>query len=456
MRRLRTCVTLTAVLACSSIAAGADVVLDWNAIAVSTVAGQTPWAQPRFLAITQLAVFEAINSITGEYQPYLGTVVAPAGASADAAAVAAAYHVLKNYFPLAPDLDSSYRTSLAGIPDGPAKVAGIATGQAAAAQMIALRVGDGSSPPQFSLPASTEPGVWQLTPSCPPAGGVAFQWQNMTPFGVPSVPGSQEWIAQFAPGPPPALTSRRYARDYNEVKTVGSASSDLTERPQDRADVARFYAASSPSFVFNLAARQVAASEGGSAAKTARALALLNMATNDSLVASFWVKYHYRFWRPETAIFEGGFDGNARTEADATFRPYIVTPCFPSYPSNHGSGSNGAAEILRRIYGGGHDITMINPAVPGLTFHYTTFNQITDDISDARIYGGIHFRFDQEAGADLGRDIGRYIHKHNLRRVKQADHDEQPAQALSLISHHGRLLDGDWDDDQGSGGLHRH
>ena len=178
-------------------------------------------------------------------------------------------------------------------------------------------------------------------------------------------------------------------------------------------------------FVFNLAARQVAAAEGSSLSENARALALLNMASNDSLVASFWTKYHYKLWRPETAIFEGNLDGNAKTDADITYVPYILTPCFPSYPSNHGSGSNSAAEILRRVYGaGGHAITMANPAVPGVTFHYTRFNQITDDISDARIYGGIHFRFDQEAGADLGRDIGTYVYKHNLRRAKHSDHDD--------------------------------
>ena len=292
--------------------------------------------------------------------------------------------------------------------------------------MIALRAGDGSSPPQFAAPASIDPGVWQLTPSCPAAGGIAFQWQNIMPFGVPSAPGSQAWIAQFDPGPPPALTSERYTRDYDEVKRVGSASSDLAARPQDRADVARFYAVSSPSFVFNLAARQVAAAEGSSLAKNARALALLNMATSDSLVASFWTKYHYNFWRPETAIFEGNLDGNAQTDADATFVPYILTPCFPSYPSNHGSASNSAAEILRRAYGaGGHAITMANPAVPGVAFQYTTFKQITDDISDARVYGGIHFRFDQDAGADLGRQIGAYVYEHNLRRAKQSDRDNE-------------------------------
>lgn len=427
MSRLRTSVTLVALLVCSPMAARADVVLDWNAIAVSTLIsqGQTPYAQARVMAMTQLAVFEAVNAITGDYKPYLGTVVAPAGASARAAAVAAAYHVLKNYFPLAPNLDSAYAASLAAIPDGSAKSGGVATGQAAAAQMIAERLNDGSSPLQFYLPESIDPGVWQLTPSCPAAGGVYFNWQNVTPFGVPSVPGSQAWIARFAPGAPPALTSKRYARDYNEVKRVGSTSSDLTERPQDRADVARFYAASSPSFVFNLAARQVAAAEGGTLSKNARALALLNMASTDSLVASFWSKYHYKFWRPETAIVEGNFDGNAKTDPDLTFVPFILTPCFPSYPSNHASASNSAAEILKRVYGAGrHAITMANPAVPGLAFHYTRFNQITDDIDDARVYGGIHFRFDQDAGAELGRDVATYVYKHNLRRAKHSDDDE--------------------------------
>src|SRR5262249_8306320 len=146
--------------------------------------------------------------------------------------------------------------------------------------------------------------------------------------------------------------------------------------------------------------------------------------------------YRYTFWRPETAIFEGDLDGNAKTESDPTFVPYIVTPCFPSYPSNHGSGSNGATEILRRIYGaGGHAITMENPALPGLSFHYTRFSQIADDISDARIYGGIHYRFDQEAGADLGRAIGAYVYKHNLRRAKHSSGDEDNDDDGSSRSH---------------------
>ena len=427
MARTRSWVTLVALLVCSPIAARADVVLDWNAIAVSTFIGQgqSPFSQARFMAITQLAVFEAVNAITGDYEPYLGTVVAPAGASTDAAAIAAAYAVLKHYFPLATNLDAAYAASLVTIPDGSAKSGGIATGQAAAAQMIAARLNDGSSPPQFYVPTSTDPGVWQLTPACPAAGGVFFQWQEVTPLGVPSEPSSPAWIKPFAPGPPPALTSTRYARDYNELKRVGSVNSDLTERPQDRADVARFYAAASPTFVFNLTARQVATAEGSSLPENARVFALLNMATNDSLVAAFWMKYHYTLWRPETAIVEGDRDGNPRTDADPSYVPYIVTPCFPSYPSNHGSAGNSAAEILRRAFGEGHhDITMTVPTVPGVTLHYTRFNQITDDISDARIFGGIHFRFDQEAGADLGRDIGAYIYRHNLRRAKHSEDEK--------------------------------
>ena len=245
--RLTTFVALIAVLAWSPINAKADAVLDWDLIAVNTLTTQSPFAQARYMAITQLAVFEAVNAITGDYEPYLGTVVAPAGASADAAAIAAAYRVLKNYFPLAATLDTSYAASLASIPDSTAKTDGIATGEAAAAQMIALRVGDGSSPPEFYLPESSDPGVWQTTPTCPAAGGVNFQWQNITPFGMfPSSPGSEIWFDRFMPRPPPALTSTRYAKDYAEVKAVGSVNS--TERPQDRADVARFFAASSPTF----------------------------------------------------------------------------------------------------------------------------------------------------------------------------------------------------------------
>ena len=291
------------------------------------------------------------------------------------------------------------------------------TGEAAALAMIALRANDGSSPPQFNIPGPPVPGEWQATPSCPSPNGIAvgvfFQWQYVTPFGIPSA-------SNFLLDPPPALTTERYAKAYNEVMTVGSL--DSTERPQDRADVVLFYAVSSPTLVFNQAAQQVAQEQGRSLSENARALALVNMAISDSLVASFLNKYHYNFWRPETAIHAGDADGNSKTDPNPSFVPFITTPCFPSYPSNHGSGSGGGAEILRRVYGeAGHSITLTNPAVPNIVLQYTSFKQITDDISDARIYGGIHFRFDQVAGALLGRAVGRAVYKNNLRRMHDDD-----------------------------------
>lgn len=424
MTRLRTFIIVVTVLVSSPAVARADVVLDWNALAISTfiAQGQNPFAQARYAAITQLAVFEAVNAVTGEYEPYLGrtdATVAPAGSSAEAAAVAAAHAVITHYFPpadfpaLAVTLAAARNASLATIPDGTAKTNGIAVGLAAAAAIVALRVNDGAAPPAFHTPSSQDPGVWQTTPTCPPAGGVLFHWQFVKPFGIPSA-------AAFRPGPPPSLTSNLYAKDYNEVKAVGSVSS--TERPADRSDVARFYAAASPTYLFNLAARQIAGAEGHTLSENARALALLNMATSDGLVVSFHTKYHYDYWRPETAIRAGDADANRKTDADPGFTPYVATPCFPSYPSNHASGSNAAAELLRRLYGaGGHSLTLSLPSIPALSFHYTTFKQITNDVDDARVYGGIHFRFDQVAGGRLGREVATYVYKHNLRRVATSD-----------------------------------
>jgi PAP2 superfamily len=413
-RALGLCMVVATLI--GSAAARTDAVLDWNVIAVNTAVAnsQNPYAQARSAAIVQLAVFESVNAITGEYHPYLGTIEAPPGASADAAAIQAAYRVLSTYFPLsASTLDADLANSLAAIPDGQAKTNGIATGEAAALAMIALRANDGSSPPQVKIPGPPVPGEWQATPSCPIVNGIAvgtaFQWQNVTPFGIPSA-------SEFLLDPPPALASREYARTYDEVMTVGSIES--TERPQDRANVALFYAASSPTQVFNQAIQQVAREQRRSLSENARALAVMNMAMNDSLVASFLNKYHYNFWRPETAIHAGNTDGNPRTDPDPSYVPFVTTPCFPSYPSNHGSAANGAAEILRRIYGeGGHFITLSNLAVPNIVLHYTTFKQITDDISDARVYGGIHYRTDQVAGERLGKAIGRAVYKHNLRRM---------------------------------------
>ena len=404
--------------------ANADVVLDWNLIAINTTNPSGPFVQARSVAIVQLAVFEAVNAITRDYRPYLGSIVAPHHASADAAAIQAAYRVLITYFPAsASTLNTARSNSLGLIPDGQPKTDGIAVGDAAALAMIALRANDGSSPAQFKTPGPAVPGEWQATPSCPKMNGIGvgvfYQWGNVTPFGITSV-------SEFLLDPPPALDSNQYAKAYNEVKTVGSASATSTERPPDRADVVLFYAGSTPTFVFNLAARQVVAQEGWhTLSENARAFALINMAIADGSFASFFNKYHYNFWRPETAIHAGDTDGNRKTDADPNWAPFIPAPCFPGYPSNHGTLSNSGAEVLRRLYGeAGHAITLSNPAVPGIVLIYGSFKQITDDISDARVYGGIHFRTDQDAGARLGRAVGTAVYKNNLRAVHGNDRDD--------------------------------
>jgi hypothetical protein len=360
-------------------------------------------------AITQLAVFEAVNAITGEYQPYLGTIAAPAGASGEAAAAQAAHDVLRAYFPLkAEALDAALATSLAAIPDGTAKDDGVAVGQAAAAAMIALRAADGSAVPLTYLPPSTDAGQWQATPSCGTAAlGTNYHWQYVTPFALPNV---QEFRAEA----PPLLTSGAYAKAYTEVMTVGA--SDSVARSQDRADVARFYAGGlSPVAWGNRAAQQIMPLRNDSVSGNARAFALLNMAISDAAFAVFDSKYYYAAWRPETAIHNGAVDGNDKTDANPAFTPFVVAPCFPAYPSAHGALSSAAKEVLERLYGAaGHDLTFSAVTVPGIVLHYSALKDISADISDARVYGGIHFRFDQDGGERQGERIGQYIFKNKL------------------------------------------
>jgi len=388
-------------------AAHADVVHDWNTIMLTTISTQSPFAQARFGAITQLAVFEAVNACTREYEPYLGTVIAPAGASPEAAAIAAAHTVLKNYFPgSAQLLDAARAMSLGAIPDSQQKTDGIKVGEVAAAAMIVRRFNDGSVPLQTFLPASIDPGVWQPTP--PLFGpGILLNWRNVTPFGIRS-------SDQFRLRPPPALTSQKYRKAYDEVKTVGEMHS--TERPKDRADVAQYYAITPPTQVFNLAAQQVSIAQNRSLSENARAFALINMAISDALVSIFDTKYFYVFWRPVTAIRAGDTDGNPNTEGDVNWTPFITTPSFPGYASAHASGCGAARKVAELLFGaGGHTITLSNPALANVVLQYTTFHDITEDVDDARVYAGIHFRFDQDAGNRLGRQVGEYVVEHNLR-----------------------------------------
>ncbi len=388
--------------------AQSDTVTEWNAIMQATVlvAPTNPNFQARWGAITQLAVFEAVNAIVGDYEPYLGVIDAPAWASPDAAAIAAAHRTLVTLRPgSAGTLDAARAASLAAIPDGPAKEAGILVGEEAAAAMLLLRSGDGWDANVPYTPG-TNPGDWRPTP---PAFAPALLpgWGQVTPFGL-------EEGSQFRLQPPTALHTGKYANDYNEVRLLGSLVSPL--RPQDRTDVARFYAAASPVAVFNSAARQVSVAQGKSLSQNAQIFALLGMAMADAGIACWETKYEYNFWRPQTAIREGASDGNAHTDPDPLWLPLITTPAHPSYASGHATVSGAARVVLERAFGrDGHAITLTTPAWPTIVLVYSAWDEITDDIDDARVYGGIHFRFDQEKGAHQGRKVGSYIIRNYLR-----------------------------------------
>jgi hypothetical protein len=253
----------------------------------------------------------------------------------------------------------------------------------------------------------------------------------VTPFGLES--GSQ-----FRLPPPPALRSRQYARDYLEVMLVGRFDSPF--RPQDRTDVARFYAVASPVQVWNSAARQASAAQGLTLSENARIFALLAMAMGDASIAGWDTKYHYNFWRPVTAIQNGDLDGNRHTDRDPDWLPLIATPAHPSYASGHATVSGAARAVLDRAFGKrGHDVTLTHPALPDLVLDYSAWKEITEDIDDARVYGGIHYRFDQEEGGRLGTRVGRYILRNYLRRGDERDNGDED----------GGDHDDDDDDDEG-------
>ncbi len=325
-------------------AARADVVTDWNAIMQATVgvAPTNSFFQARWGAIVQLAVFEAVNAIEGDYETYLGTIEAPDGASTDAAAITAAYRTLVTLRPgSVVALDAALAASLAAISDGQAKEDGILVGEDAAAAMLLLREDDGWDA-VVSYTPGTEPGDWQPTPAA--LAPAAFtQWGEVTPFGLAE--GSQ-----FRLQAPPALHTAKYAKDYNEVMLVGRVDSAF--RPQDRTDVALFYGATSPVRVWNSAARQASAAQGMTLSENARIFALLAMAMCDGSIATFDTKYHYDFWRPVTAIRAGDLDDNHRTDLDADWLPLVATPAFPGYPSAHADpvrrGPRGARARLRQ------------------------------------------------------------------------------------------------------------
>jgi len=383
-----------AILSLPSVCA-ADAVLDWNEVVLARVvaARQGPPDGARSLAMMHLAMFEAINAVEHRYTPYAFKGRAPAGASAEAAAAAAASSVLLKLFPdQAQAVDAAYAASVAKIPDGSAKTSGIALGQEVGAACLSMREKDGTGAPGAYRPR-TAAGVYVVT-----ALPAATEWPKVKPWFMGDG-------AQFRPGPPPALASAEWARDYNEIKSVGAKQS--AARSAEQTEAARFWTVVGPPS-WNQVVRSLALSKPLALVDNARLFALVNMAASDSFVAVFDAKYAYNFWRPITAIRNGDIDGNDATSLDPEWLPLVDTPLHPEYPCAHCISAGAIGEVLEAQFGKGEvpPITMTSPTAPGVTHRWTRISDYVQEVDNARIWGGIHYRISTQVGEAMGRKIG--------------------------------------------------
>ena len=377
-------------------------VINWNQIAQRTtiqVAKMYISQSEIYISYVQAAVYDAVVSIQGHYQPYDLKLKRRPTASVDAAVAAAAHDVLVHYFPAQKAaLDADYSTSLAAIPDGRRKTDGIQAGQEAAAGIIALRQGDGvEANIGFSMPAPA-PGVWQL-----PAGQTP-----QTPWVAKMRPFLLQSPDQFRPGPPPALTSQQWANEYNEIKSLGAANS--TTRTAEQTDIARFFSGS-PVVMFNSAYQQIIQNRGLDALQAARLYAMGNLVGADAAIACFDAKYTYLFWRPVFAIPQGDTDGNPDTTGDPTWTPLLATPNHPEYPAAHGCQTSAQAEVFAAFLGTDNINIDLASTVPNLTTttrHFQTVNDLETEIVNARVWGGLHYRESVEQGVALGGEVARW------------------------------------------------
>jgi PAP2 superfamily len=383
----------------------ADVVSDWNLKTEASIAEakQLPFAGTRTMAIVHVAMFDAINSIEGRYTPYKFKVSAPPGSSSEAAGVAAAHASLVKLFPeQKAALDAVYSDSLARIADGPGKTAGVAVGEEVAGKVLAWRASDGADAPNTYRPV-TSPGVY-ITTTVP----IGSHWGAVTPWLM-------ERGSQFRPGPPPSLTSAEWAADYNEIKELGGKKS--SKRSNEQTDIARFWTITGAQS-WGPIVRQLAAAPGRSLIQNARLFALVQLATADSYIAVFDAKYTFNFWRPVTAIRNGDLGGNGATARDAGWEPLVDTPLHPEYPCAHCINSAAARAVLESEFGTGETpLTMTSPTAPGVVRKWSSIREYAEEVSSARIYGGIHYRNSTMVGKAMGKKIGELAVQNYLKPV---------------------------------------
>ena len=422
-------------------AASADEVTDWNQILfrAALVAGSSPLTMTRNTAIVQAAVYDAVNGIERRYTPIHVPATGPAGASLRAAAMQAAYVALGKLYgapPSPPSLqlmfDARRTASLAEIlahENSAAVAAGIAWGDSVANQIFAWRSTDGIGLPPSPWLGNSDLGQWHPTPNAPLPGtsapGAGYpQFFGMMPWAIASP-------SQFRAPKPPELTSARYARDFNEVKMMGSQTS--ATRSADQTIFALVWASGTASYLWNNAAIQLLDGRGRDddneaeehsrdgrrgLLEHARILGAMDVAMADAAIGCWDTKYIYNLWRPILGIRDLRDDGNAATSADATWTPLLSTPAHPSYTSGHSCVSAAAAGILAHEFGEHTRFTIESDQMPGVVRSFRTFAAALQEVKDARVFAGIHWRFDCDAGQAIGEAVAGYVLDHSFQRVR--------------------------------------
>jgi hypothetical protein len=388
----------------------AGVIADWNHTAVDTLitdAVRSPAESYVYFGFTHAAMHNAVNGITREYKLYKWSKHGPRCASPEAAAASAAYHLLYNYFSSVPAaktrLDAAYAASLNGISDGWAEDAGVEYGERAAQRIIDLRANDGRyAPLAFTKPPG--PGVWRPT-SDPP---VPFS----TPWLSQMKPMVMKDSDQFRPGPPPALESARYAREYNEVKDLGAEPGST--RSPEQTTTAKFF---SDIGVGGLQAglRDLADRHGMNISDSARLFAVANVAACDAFVAAWDAKFHYGFWRPITAIRLADTDGNDATDPDTSWTSLIPAPPYPDYTSGLNSAVGSVSRAVARVLGTNKIDLFLTSAAAAETRHYRYAGPINHAAIDARVWSGLHFRTADVVGNHVAQRIATLVFRTEFR-----------------------------------------
>lgn len=393
------------------LAPAGDMVLQWNEVMRETVrtAGTSATFATRIMAITHAAMYDSINALDRTHEPYLVETLAHPLASREAAVAAAAHRALTALYTSPTQVaafDAKLTASLATIPDGKSEDDGVALGRFVADQILALRQCDGSGVVLPAYTGGTNPGEWRPTPTGFAAGREP-QWRGVTPFTLTSAD-------QFRPDAPPALDSATYLAAFDEVKELGSATS--ATRTADQTAIALYWnngtGTATPPGHMNLLAQIVAESQGNTLEENARLFATLNIAMADALISTWDTKYEYSFWRPVTAIRE--------TLGNVTWSPLISTPAHPSYASAHSTVSGSAAAVLADFYGTDNiafTLPSQNPALPARSF--TSFSHAAAESAVSRLYGGIHWSFDNNVGLETGFALGQYVVANFMRPVVQ-------------------------------------